>query len=390
MHILICVFGFPPEDHGVANVAYQHALGFMKKDHKVTVATSYHPLRKNMRFPLGIETVEFKTAGNAQIRSRYKGEVGRYMRFISSFQGDVICCHGWQTWSTDLAVQAFRKSPARKVLVSHGVSVNSLINWKSLVNWILWRPYVWRHMVPMLRSFDHLVFLCNKMGGDRFYDRKLAESIGFDRLSVIPNGADVAAHQEAVDDFRRRFGISTRYMLLCVGSYSALKNERMVLKAFVRAGLEDATLVFVGRNENAYCRQLKRSLRKADLRSETSVAFLKGLSRQEILSAYKTADLYLCGSRTECFPLVILDAMASGTPYISTEVGCISEFPGGVPVRSAEEMSEAMRSLLRDKRKRRKFINEGFAACKETYNWDHVANCYDTLFQKLCRVSDAS
>lgn len=384
MHILITVAGFPPESHGVANVAYQHGVGFLKKGHQVTVATAYCPssVKGKKRLP-EMEVVYFKTSGNAQIRSRYKGEISQYLDFIKSFPGDIICCHGWQTWATDLAAMVFDRNPAIKILVSHGVSVNTLTSWKSILNWLMWRHYVWCRMKQMLKAFDHVVFLSKKIDNDRFFDRKMAIASGINHFSIIPNGADMDAHENCSGEFRSRLGIDTRFVFLCVGSYSEYKNEKMVLDAFIRSGVKDVTLVFIGNKKNSYSCQLERFWNRSETAEHSRTLFLDNMNEDMIMSAYQTADMHLCGSRTECFPLVILDAMASSTPFVTTNVGCVSDLPGGVTVSSVGEMAEAINHLIADSKRRTLLGQQGYSACKSNYNWDYVIQRYDRLFKSL-------
>ena len=43
--------------------------------------------------------------------------------------------------------------------------------------------------------------------------------------------------------------------------------------------------------------------------------------RIEVLAAYKAADLFVFGSQVECSPLVLFEAVASGTPFVSVDCG---------------------------------------------------------------------
>lgn len=385
MHLLITAFGFPPEAHGVAHVAFRHAEALARRGHRVTVATGFHPRRANRSvISPGIEVVQFRVTGNAHPRSRYRGETHAYVDFIRRFPGDLICCHCWQTWSTDLAVRGFDGNPAQKVLVSHGVSANSRWGWPlRFPDWLLWRPYLLREMPRMLRAFDHVVFLSHRRDSDRFCDRSLAVRTGYRTHSVIPNGADLPDPGAGNAGFKARWGIRSRRMVLCVGNYSRLKNERMVLEAFVRAELPDTSLVMIGGAPNRYLDALQGAWERRPSGHPGTVHFLWGLSQAEIRSAYLAADLFASGSRTECFPLVILDAMAAGIPFVSTDVGCVADLPGGLTVASAREMAHGMRTVLACDRKRRALGEKGREAVRIRYNWELVADRYERLFQRL-------
>lgn len=385
MHLLITAFGFPPEAHGVAHVAFRHAEALARRGHRITVATGFHPGRANRSvIPPGIEVAQFRVMGNAHPRSRYRGEIQAYVDFIRGFTGDLICCHCWQTWSTDLAVRGFGGNPAQKVLVSHGVSANSRWGWPlRFPDWLLWRPYVLREMPRMLRAFDHVVFLSHRRDNDRFYDRRLAVRTGYRTHSVVPNGADLPATGAGDAGFKARCGIRSRRMVLCVGNYSRLKNERMVLEAFVRAELPDTSLVMIGGAPNRYLRGLQRTWERRRRGHPGTVHFLWGLSQAEIRSAYLAADLFASGSRTECFPLVILDAMAAGVPFVSTDAGCVADLPGGLTVVSARKMAQRMRRILACDAQRSRLGEKGREAVRIRYNWELVADRYERLFQRL-------
>jgi glycosyltransferase involved in cell wall biosynthesis len=387
MHILITTFGFPPEAHGVSHVAFKHAEAMVRRGHRVSVATGYHPGRGGRRIiSSGIELFQFRVSGNGHLRSPYRGEIGRYIEFIQEFPADLICCHCWQIWSTDLAVRGFGSNPAAKVLVSHGVSANSRWGWPlRFLDWILWRPYVYRQMPRMLQAFDHVVFLSHRRDNDRFYDRMLARRLGYRKHSVIPNGADLQTHAAGDVDFKTRYGILSPRMVLCVGNYSQLKNERLVLDAFIRAQLPKTTLVMIGAHPNRYLGRLRKVWRRRRAGHPGSVQCLWGLSAEEVLSAYRAADLFAIGSRTECLPLVILDAMAAGVPFLAMNVGCIADLPGGRVVDSAVEMALQMRRLMDDSRERETLGQQGRAAVKTRYNWTVVADQYEQLFQQLIR-----
>lgn len=389
MNILICSFSFPPQSGGVSHVVYAHARGLIERGHEVTVTTEYDPARDTLHVPDGLKVVPFRVSGNAHPRSRYRGDTGAYLDFIGSFQGDVICCHCWQTWATDLAIRAFPRTRARKVLVSHGVSANSRLGWpRAFVSWLLWRPYVWREMPRVLKAFDHLVLLSGRCDRDRFYDHWMARRSGYQDISVIPNGVDLSAHQTASPDFRERFGIDTPRMVLLVGAYYDLKNHRMALEAFFSARPECTTLVFIGQERNAYSAGLETRWHAAQKAFPSCrVICLDRLTREDILSAYRSADLYLCASRTEYFPLTILDAMASATPFISTDVGCVGDLPGGVVVRTQDEMAPAIQDLLKDAPRRKALGAAGRAACESTYNWPSVIDAYVALFERLLKNS---
>jgi glycosyltransferase involved in cell wall biosynthesis len=222
------------------------------------------------------------------------------------------------------------------------------------------------------------------MNRDRFYDRWLTHKLGLLNWSVIPNGTYPERFAAELPDFRSIYDIGDTPLILQVSNYHPLKNQEMALRAFLRLGHEDAVLAFIGNQLNDYAYRLQRLYQKAKRSHQVGrVLFLEHASEDLIYAAYAAADLFLCCSQSEAQPLVILDAMGSSTPFISTNVGCISELPGGVIVRSEMEMAHQISELLTDAARRLHLGKAGRAACISTYNWAHVIDAYEALLQRL-------
>ena len=136
-----------------------------------------------------------------------------------------------------------------------------------------------------------------------------------------------------------------RKLVLHVANYDRRKNQRLALQAFLEAAPGDAVLVFMGSRLSDYARGLQRMHEQQHGDRQEEVLFLEGLTQSEIRSAYSAADLFLCSSHWEAQPLVVLDAMGAGLPFISTDVGCVREFPGGVIAASQRDMAEQITAL---------------------------------------------
>jgi len=383
--ILITTSTFWPNSDGVANVTLNHALGFLRAGHKVVVATSFHPMRGHLPWPeLTVE--QFRVTGTANLFSGISGETRQYQEFVSTFNGDVIFFHCWQSWTTDLVLSRLNHLRLKRVLVSHGVSTNTMIGSgpSALLRWLGWRPYVWRDMPRTMPSLDAIVFLSERVDRDRFYDRRLASTIHVSRTAVIPNGVSLEAHDNSLPGFRRRYGLGDKLVLLCVGTFTEMKDEMKVAKAVLRSGIEGASLVLVGPEINQYAREINAMWAMQQRRAATvSLLCLADLTPDEILSTYREADIYLCGSRTECFPLVLLDAMASRTPFVSTPVGCVPDLRGGMTAATEESMGDCIARLGCTPFLRKQLGAEGRADCERRYNWPSVMAQYDRLLRDL-------
>jgi glycosyltransferase involved in cell wall biosynthesis len=270
-----------------------------------------------------------------------------------------------QQWSADLVFPLLSKLAFAKVFVPCGFS--ALDNWK-------WRPYFWL-MPRVLRSYDAVVYL-----SDAYRDKAFGDRHGIAHFEVIGNGAPEEQFRERRAGFRHKYGIDTRRMVLSASNFGPMKNQQFVLEAFRRAAIREATLVFIGSEMNEYARSLESASTGV-----SNVKVLAGVSREDLVAAYGEADLFLFGSRIECFPLVVLEAMASRTAFISTDVGCVAALPGGVVVRNAEDMAHAVRRLVADDSAREQLASAGRAAWEGHYTWTHIVDQYEDLYRRLTK-----
>lgn len=137
-------------------------------------------------------------------------------------------------------------------------------------------------------------------------------------MHVLPTGMPAAAFAQGDGAaFRTRHGIAPqRPVALFVGRVAHEKNIGFLLQALVRARriLPDMLLIVAGDGP------ARASLRDqaARLGLDGNVLFLGYLDRHsELPACYAAADLFAFASRTETQGLVLLEAMAAGTPVLA-------------------------------------------------------------------------
>lgn len=135
---------------------------------------------------------------------------------------------------------------------------------------------------------------------------------------VIPTGLQAHSFKEADGKaFRAKYGIALdRPMLLYVGRVAFEKNINFLLK-MTKVLIEqrpDVLLVVTGEGPAAASlHQLAKTLRL-----ENNIKFIGYLDRHKELNAcYQAADVFVFASKSETQGLVLLEAMAQGTPVVA-------------------------------------------------------------------------
>ena len=85
------------------------------------------------------------------------------------------------------------------------------------------------------------------------------------------------------------------------------------------------------------------------------------IPREDIAKFVRNSILFLFGSIGEKYPVSIVEPMAAGVPFISTNVGVVRFMPGGivVPINDVNEMAKNIDKILDDKNLWHKLSQEG-------------------------------
>jgi glycosyltransferase involved in cell wall biosynthesis len=116
---------------------------------------------------------------------------------------------------------------------------------------------------------------------------------------------------------------STRFEILCVGRLSPEKGHLVLLDAVAELARErlDVHVTFVG---DGPLRDALEAHARA-LSIEHRVTFAGAVGQDDMPAFFRAADVLCQPSFNEGIPVVLMEAMASGLPVVSTDVGAIDE-----------------------------------------------------------------
>jgi len=246
------------------------------------------------------------------------------------------------------------------------------------------RLHLWRFRRGLLRA-DRVIAVSGATRRDVLNLMNIPASRVLKIYNAIDPGfltieSDAKKRQEVLD----RYQIDYPY-LLYAGSVNPRKNVARIVEALalLRQDLvehpkyKDLRLVIIGDQMSKYP-ALRRAVHQS--RVKDVVRFLGFVKREELKVFYQQAEVFVFPSLYEGFGLPPLEAMALGTPVVSSGVSALPEVVGDaamiVKPENVFDIARGVREVLLDDGLRSDLIAKGYQQVKR-FSW------YDTARQVL-------
>jgi glycosyltransferase-like protein len=219
--------------------------------------------------------------------------------------------------------------------------------------------------------------------------------------TVVGNGVDTTRFTPARNardaELAARYRLGAGPVLLSVGGVEERKNSIGIVQAFEQllAIKPDAQLVIAGGasllDHAAYQRTFDALLRSSPA-LERAVVRLGPVKDAEMPSLYRLADALVFPSIKEGFGLVVLEAMASSTPVVTSRIEPFTEYlhesdavwcdpvnVGSIANAMAMVLTEPLRSRLKQR---------GVLIARQ-YDWSNTARAHLPGYQRLTELQHA-
>lgn len=152
-------------------------------------------------------------------------------------------------------------------------------------------------------------------------------------IKTINNGIDLSIFKEVPSDFKKRYDIENKKIVLAVAFAWSYEKGLDVIFELARHLSDEYKMVVVGLDE---------STKKEDYSNILIIP--KTNSQRELAEIYTAADVFINPTREEVLGLVNIEALACGTPVITFDSGgspeCVDKTCGSVVKKNDVEMME--------------------------------------------------
>jgi glycosyltransferase involved in cell wall biosynthesis len=175
----------------------------------------------------------------------------------------------------------------------------------------------------------------------------------------------------------KKYGIKKKYILF-VGRIEPRKNIGGLLKAFdyvKKRGKKDLCLVIVG-NQDRLFKEKELFNKRNEVNLGSDIVFTGGVSDYDLSIFYNGAEVMVYPAFAEGFGLPVLEAMACGTPVITSDTTSLPEVAGEAAILvdpySFIEIGESLERLLSNQVLRKELSAKGLERARK-FRWEKTA-----------------
>ncbi len=210
-----------------------------------------------------------------------------------------------------------------------------------------------------------------------------------EKIDVIPNSYDdrfgVEPGEEEVYRVRERYQLHDQFVLYA-GNVKPHKNLERLIDAFDlvrKRGLDHVKLVLIGDEISKYA-ALRRAIHRHQLHKY--VRFLGYLPEDTLAVMYRLAGVFVFPSLYEGFGLPPLEAMASGTPVVTSNVSSLPEVAGDAAVLvdpyDHHAIADGIYSVLSNEPYRQELRRKGLVRASQ-FSWENSVRRVMDIYQEV-------
>ncbi len=212
--------------------------------------------------------------------------------------------------------------------------------------------------------------------------------ISADKIHVTHNGYDPNRFYYSIDPMPvlERLGIAEKKYFLFVGSILRHKNIVRLVKAFARQDTSMSLVIAGACKDPNYLEEVMNASAEV---GEEKVQYLKYVMDDDLPSLYRGAAALMLPSLHEGFGVPIIEAMACGTPVITSNCSAMPEIAGDaallVDPTSVESIAAAMQEILDNPQRAETLRAAGLERVK-MFSWAYSAK----KLHEICKMVSES
>ncbi|APC05324.1 hypothetical protein AOC10_01660 [Polynucleobacter asymbioticus] len=360
MKVMVISRSWPSNERsGVSLAAATHVKMLAELGHEVSIIGA-NPEVLNESLPVEYQ-YWVSAKGSGALYSRAKVDQEGLKNAILKSAAQVVLIEAWQTALTDAAIETAFQLKIPVLMISHGIALqphdNTLTQWFRSVCWI---PYRYFTLTKLIKKLNAITALDEASDSPRFIDRELAKEAGIKVFPLKNSPVHWVEYPVSRED--------RKLQVLVVGYFTPVKNQLDAIQALSHLP-EQVTLRFIGSRSGAYFESCKKLVGQLDL--ENRVSFLQD-DECNIAQEIANSMVVYSPSLTEALPMVLIEAMACGTPFVATPVGSVPGLKGGMTASGDGQQVHTLREFLENNEIWKVYSEKGRAQYQAEFSKEHI------------------
>lgn len=357
---------------GVQEAVFAHQKELMERGHEVIIITP-DPRQSNEEAPANVHLVGTSTELNTPFRTKADISIHAGPREVNAYleeqNFDIIHFH--EPWVPILSRQLLNRAECPVVATFHAKLPEA---WLYRTIGKAAKPYT----KSFIKDIDHMVAASDPAA-------EHINSLIDDEVQIIYNGVDLTKYNSEIIEPIKKYDDGTKTILF-VNRLEKRKGPDLLLRAYknIVEDHNDVRLLIASDGD-----MRKKLEAYVELNELPNVEFLGFIDDETKVRLYRTADLYCSPAPYgEGFGIVLLEAMAMGTPYIAGDNAGYRYATGDrsddylvdptQPLLLAKKITE----MLYDEQKQQSF--KDWAADRvKNYDYRVVVDEYEAIYKKL-------
>lgn len=251
------------------------------------------------------------------------------------------------------------------------------------------RRFLKSSMIKSCKRADKIVTISEFSKNEILRYLPVAES----KIEVVPWGVDFGVYHDhymidEIEQTKKKYGIIEEYILY-LGTIEPRKNIERLIYAYAalnETNSEVPTLVLAGQ-KGWYYDEIFAAVET--LRLEDKVKFIGYVPDEDVPLLLRGAKIFVFPSLYEGFGLPPLEAMACGTPVVTSNTASLSEIAKDAAVMvdpmSVQSIADGIHVLLTDEIMRKRMVEAGLQRAK-MYTWEKATERIVNICRQLLEV----
>lgn len=221
------------------------------------------------------------------------------LNLLDEARPDIVHCNCCWMPGSAMAQMWAQKKGYKVVLTPHGM----------LEPWILQRHYYTKKVPALWLYQKNAVKNADMLHATAESEKEHLLQLGWnDRITIVPNGIDV-------DSIQMKSSWKRTGNILFLSRLHPKKGINFLIEAVAKLG-GNYNCIIAGEGEASYIEELKRLADKLGVAER--VRFIGGVYGNEKWELFRKADVFVLPTHSENFGIVVAEALACGTPVITT------------------------------------------------------------------------